>query len=691
MIIKRNDGTRADKQKKIVRACFLEGIKVTTLNSSKKNLIIIFCIVFVCLLLLCGRLGWIQIVKGSEYSEKAVEQQTRDTPIEAERGVIYDTNGNELAVSVTCYTIWVRPTDIKASGENQKEKTENVEKVAKTLSETLGMDYDEVKESVTKEQSIVKIKKGVDKETADKIRDAELPGIEIAEDTKRSYPLGAFASHVIGTVTDDNTGLSGLELQYNTYLSGVSGRWINYTDTGGNRLSYGKERYYQAEDGYSIVTTIDQVIQHYTEKAIAQVQKKTSAKRAMAIVMNPKNGEILAMAQTPEFDLNDPKTPLDKEEQKKLKSMSDEEKVAYWNKMWRNSLISDVYEPGSTFKLLTTSIALEEGITDLDSTYTCTGSIVVSGQRIHCWRSYNPHGTQNLKQAVGNSCNPVFVQLATEIGIDKFYNYLATFGITGTTGIDFPGEGTAILQSKEAAGPVGIATIGFGQGVAVTPIQLITAVSALGNDGKLMQPKLVKELKDSDGNTVEKFDEKVVRQVVSKETADEICDIMQYVVDEGGAGTAAVEGYKVGAKTGTANKVNEQGTGYTENTDSSCIAMAPMDDPQVAVLVIVDSPKGVKFGSVTAAPGVQQILSDTLRYLNISPDEESQAKADEEKTEVPDVVGENVSEAIGMLGGASLSYDTDKEAAAESDFIVTKQYPAAGTKVKKGSKIYLYK
>ncbi len=662
---------------------------MTSLNSSKKNLVIILIIVFACLLLLCLRLGWIQIVKGSEYSEKAVEQQTRDTPIEAERGVIYDTNGNELAVSVTCYTIWVRPSDVR-SGENNAEKNENVEKVSQSLAEILGLEYEDVKGEVTKEQSIVKIKQGVDKDTADKIRDAELPGVEIAEDTKRSYPLGAFAAHTIGTVNDDNEGRSGLELQYNTYLSGIAGRWVNYTDTGGNRLSYGEERYYQAEDGYSIVTTIDQVIQHYTEKAIAQVQEKTSSERVMAVVMNPKTGEILAMAQTPEFDLNDPTTPLDKEEQKKLESMSDSEKVAYWNKMWRNFIISDAYEPGSTFKLLTTAIALEEGVTDLDSTYTCTGSIEVAGQIIHCWRSENPHGTQTLKQAVGNSCNPVFVQLATEIGIEKFYDYMATFGITGKTGIDFPGEGTAILQDEDSAGPVGLATIGFGQGVAVTPIQLITAVSAFGNDGKLMQPRLVKELKDSDGNTVEKFDEKIVRQVVSKETADELCDIMQYVVDEGGGGTAGVEGYRVGAKTGTANKVNEAGTGYSEDTYSSCIAMAPMDDPQLAVLVIADSPKGVRYGSTTAAPGVKQILSDTLRYLNISPDEESQEEADEERVQVPDVVGEKASEAIGILAGDSLSYDMDEEAAAANDFIVTKQYPAAGTEVKKGSKVYLY-
>ena len=647
---------------------------MTALNSSKKNLIIILVIVFTLMMILCIRLGWVQIVKGSEYSELAVEQQTKDTPIEAKRGMIYDTNGNELAVSVTCYTIWARPADVR-SGDTETEKNENVEKVSKTLADVLEMDYDDVKEAVTKEQSVIKIKKGIDKEHADKIREAELPGVEIAEDTKRSYPLGAFASHTLGSVTDDNTGLSGLELQYNTYLSGVSGRSVKYTDIGGNSLAYGKEKHYNAEDGYSIVTTIDQVIQHYTEKTIAEVQEKTSAKRAMAIVMDPKTGDILAMAQTPEFDLNDPKTPLDKEEQKKLESMSEDEKTTYWNKMWRNSLICDVYEPGSTFKLLTTAIALEEGVADLDSTYTCTGSIAVGDQILHCWSSDHPHGTQNLKQAVGNSCNPVFVQLATGIGIDKFYNYMATFGITGKTGIDFPGEGSAILQSKESAGPVGLATIGFGQGVAVTPIQLITAISSFGNEGKLLKPRLVKEIRDSDGNTVEKFETEVVRQVVSKETAEEICDIMQFVVDEGGGGAAKVDGYKVGAKTGTADKVKEDGTGYSGDTYSSCIAMAPMDDPQIAVLLIVDSPQGVKYGSVTAAPGVQQILEDSLRYLNISPDEESQKEADSEKVEVPDVTGQSASNAIGILAGDSLDDDTEKDVAAESEFISTKQYP----------------
>ena len=657
-------------------------------NKSKKNLIFVLGIVFFVMLLLIIRLGWIQIVRGEEYSEKALEQQTRDTPIEAERGTIYDTNGNELAVSVTCYTIWVRPTEVK-SADTDEESQAKIQNVTKKLSEYLDMEYDEVKELVTKEQSIVKVKKGIDKDTADKIREEDLPGVEIAEDTKRDYPLGAFASHTLGTVSDDNVGLSGLELQYNTYLSGVSGRWINYTDTSGNRLSYGNERYYQAEDGYSIVTTIDQVIQHYTEKALDQVMEQTDADRVMAIVMDPKTGDILAMAQTPDYDLNNSREPANEKEKKEFDAMSESEQTTYLNKMWRNSLISDVYEPGSTFKLITTAIALEEDIATPNSTYNCTGEIKVADRTIHCWRTGRPHGHQNLQEAVNNSCNPVFVQLATKTGIDKFYEHLDTFGITGTTGIDFPGETTALLQDKDSAGPVGLATIGFGQGIAVTPIQLITAISSFGNDGKMMKPRLVKELRDSDGNTVRTFDTEVVRQTVSKETADEMCEIMQFVVDSGGGGSFKLDGYNVGGKTGTANKPNSSG-GYSDETYSSAIAMAPMDDPQVAVLLIVDNPKGVHYGSVVAGPGMKQILSDTLRYLNVSPDEESQETSGAEKVEIPDVTGMSASEAIGVLEGAGLSYDMDDDVASKEDFIVSKQYPSAGTEVKKGSKIYLY-
>lgn len=666
------------------------GKKMTKpLNKSKKRIIIVFACMYGLCTLLSFRVGWIQIVKGDEYSKMATEQQTRDVPIAAKRGVIYDTNEKELAISATCYSVWARPGSIK-SGKNAEEKEKNVQKTAAALAEILGKDEEEITKLITKEQSLVKVDKYLDKDTADKIREKELNGIEIAEDVKRYYPLGAFLAHTLGSVTDDNTGLSGLELQYNQYLSGVSGRWIKNTDITGNSLSYGQETYYQAEDGLGLVLTIDETIQHYVEKSIKTVQKNTSADRVMAIMMDPKTGDILALAQTPEFDPNDSKTPLSKSEQKKLEAMSDSEKMEYWNSMWRNSLISDVYEPGSTFKLLTTSMALEEGETTINEHFTCTGSVNVSGTTLKCWRSYNPHGTQTLEEAVGNSCNPVFVKLAQRVGINKFYNYLETFGISEKTGIDFPGEGNSILQNKDTAGPVGLATMGYGQGVAVTPIQLITAISSLGNDGKLMQPRLVKALVDEKGDTVKEFDTKVVRQTVSKKTADEMCDIMEYVVAKGGAGTAKVEGYKVGGKTGTANKAKNGG--YSEETYSSFIGMAPMDDPQVAVLVIVDNPKGVKFGSQTAAPGAKMILEDTLRYMDLQPKltKAEKEELNKDQVTVPDLTGEGLEEAIGILGGMSLNYKASG-GTQDEDFIIKDQYPKAGEKIDKNGTVYLYR
>lgn len=660
-----------------------------TLNKSKKRLIMAFMVMCAACLALCVRVGWIQIVKGAEYSKMAVEQQTRDVPIAAKRGEIYDTNGKKLAVSATCYTVWARPANVRA-GNTPEEREARVEETTQVLSSILEKDEQETKELLTKQQSLVKIENYLDRETADQIRKKELPGIEIAEDAKRYYPLGAFLAHTMGSVTNDNSGLSGIELEYDQYLSGTSGRWIKNTDVAGNNLSGGTEKYYQAEDGLGLVLTIDETIQHYVEKSLKTVQKNTKADRVMCIMMAPKTGDVLALAQTPEFDPNDSRTPLSKSEQKKLEAIPDFKKMEYWNAMWRNSLISDVYEPGSTFKLLTTASALEESKTNIREKFTCTGSINVSGTTLKCWRSYNPHGTQTLEQAVGNSCNPVFVTLAQRLGIETFYDHLATFGISKKTEIDFPGEGNSILQDKSTAGPVGLATMGYGQGVAVTPIQLITAISSLGNEGKLMRPRLVKALVDEKGDTVKEFDAEIVKQTVSKKTASEMCRIMEYVVAKGGAGTAKVDGYKVGGKTGTANKA--KGGGYSSQTYSSFIGMAPMNDPQVAILVIVDNPKGVKFGSQTAAPGAKLILEDTLRYMEIEPKlTKAERKAlDEEQVTVPDLKGEGLEEAIGILGGLSLKYKASGGKQNEN-FAIQDQYPKAGEKINKGGTVYLYR
>lgn len=655
-------------------------------GKSRRNLIILLMIVFVFMTLVAVRVGWVQIVKGEEYGERALQQQTKDMPIEAERGIIYDRKGEILARSVNCYTIYVAPSEV---GKNLK-KTEKIKeyvRTADTLAEILGKDNKKLLESMNSGTTQIKLATEVDKDTADKIREQKLSGVTIAADTKRSYPNGTMASCVLGMVSGEGDGQSGLELKYNKYLKGAAGRWVNYTDSNGKQLYYSpsNERYYRAVDGYSLVTTIDEVIQTYVENALSDVMKKTRSDRAFAIVMDTETGDILAMAQKPDFDPNDPYEPASSSEKAKFDNMSSSEQSAYLSRMWRNFLINDAYEPGSVFKLLTTSMALEEGIATMKSTYTCSGALNIGGQTIHCWNKAG-HGTQNLKEAVGNSCNPVFMTLATELGIDKFYDYLDTFGITGPTGIDFSSEGEAILQDKESAGPVGLATIGFGQGVAVTPIQLVTAVSSLGNDGNLMRPRLVKEIKDSDGNTVEEIKTEVVRQTVSKETADEMKEIMEFVVTDGGGSVAAVEGYRVGAKTGTANKAKTGG--YSKFTYSSCLGMAPMSDPKFTVLVICDSPRGLKYGSATAGPAVRKILTKTLKYMNIAPDSKERV-AEEEKVKVPNVVGKTVEEAKEILEENSLKYDMD-EGTADDSFTVIKQYPSAGAKAKKGTKVYLY-
>lgn len=661
-----------------------------TTNKNKRRLVFVF--VFCCILCtaLAFRVGWIQVVASERYAKMAVEQQTRDVPIPAKRGVILDRNGKELAISAVSNSIWARPGVVKDASSPEKSR-ENLEKTASTLAEILGMDKNQILENISKNQSLVKVAKYVDKEKADQIRQTGLKGIEIAEDVKRYYPMGAFMSHLLGSTTDDNRGLSGIELKYDKYLSGIPGRWIKNTDRDGESLSYGLEKYFQAENGLNLVLTVDEVIQHYVEKALDTVQVNTQSDRVMAIVMDPKTGDILAMAVTPDFDPNNPRVPLAPGGAAYVDSLTDKEKLNFWNKMWRNPLVSDTYEPGSTFKLITTSIALEEGVTSLDDRFVCTGSIMVAGQRLKCWRSYRPHGAENLVQAVENSCNPVFVQLAQRVGYEKYFDYLELFGLYEKTGIDYPGEGLAIIQDEETAGPVGLATMSYGQGIAVTPIQLISAVSALGNEGKMMQPRIVKELTDENGNVVQKFDTKVVRQVVSKETADEMSLIMEAVVGEGGGGTAKIPGYRIGGKTGTANKA--EGGGYSEETYSSFIGMAPMDDPQIAILMIVDNPKGVKFGSQTAAPGVKMVLEETLRYLNVQPSYSEEEKQIMESgfTTVPDVNNQNLSDAIGILAGASLNYTVSPAAPEGEDFVIVDQYPKPGEKMQKGGTVCLYK
>ncbi|MBU5677290.1 PASTA domain-containing protein [Alkaliphilus sp. MSJ-5] len=649
--------------------------------SSKRRLLFIFTAVSLVLFGLIIRLGWIQIVRGEKYKELANRYQTRDIPIPAKRGVIYDRNGKELAISASTNTVWVHPNEV-----------DEPEKTAAVLSSILELDEETVLKKIKTSQYIVKIAPYIDDERAKAIRAERLKGISVSEDNKRFYPYGNFAAYILGHTTDDNKGMAGIELEYEKYLSGIPGRWIKNTDGAGRQLSFSTEKYHQAENGLNVVLTIDEVIQHFAEKAVQNALEVNKAKRVSVIVTDVKTGEVLAMAVKPDYDPNSPRTPIDEELKKQIETMDQEKQLEAWYAMWRNPVINDTYEPGSTFKLLTTAAALEEGVVTPQSTFVDNGYIMVAGQRIRCWRWYNPHGHQTLVEAVQNSCNPVFVELGQKMGVETFYNYLDGFGVSDITGIDLPGERKSLMYSINNVGPVELATISFGQSISVTPIQLVNAVAAIANDGKLMKPRIVKELTDDDGNVVHRFEETMIRQVISEKTSKTMREMMEAVVADGSGSHAYIPGYRVGGKTGTAQKV--VGKGYAQGLYvSSFVGIAPADDPKLAILAIVDEPQGFStYGSTTAAPIVKEVLEETLRYLDIKPkytdkEEEEFGRA---KVTIPEVRNITVKEASKILIDNNLQFNTEPEYYADENAIVVDMFPKPGANVPEKSIILLY-
>lgn len=574
-----------------------------------------FALIGIIFILLSIRLAKIMIVDADDLTQKAISQQTMDATIEAKRGIIYDRNGRELATSSICYTLYVFP------GNFTFEKTEEeVDKNINLLCDTLGITDEEKRASVAEdlkaEGGIVTVKKYLSKEDAAAVRELGLPGIELAQATRRYYPLGNFASQLLGSVNDDNEGRTGLELEYDEYLSGVNGRWVTNTDVSGNELVEGTERHYEAKDGYNIVTTIDEAIQYYCEEEAKAVYNKWKPKKVEILAMDPNNGEILASVVYPGFDPNDPFEPqgLSNSEKKAYEAMSDEEQSAYLSAMWRNPIVSDTYKPGSTFKLITATSALDEGAISLTDTFYCDHSFRVEDYTLSCWYS-GAHGSQTIKQAIENSCNPALAEVAARLGKTRFLQYINDFGFGGLTGVDYPGEAGALLQSY--VGPVELATMGFGQGISITPIQLVTAISAIANGGDLVRPHYVRALTDSDGKVVKRIDTEIIRKVISPETAAEMRDIMEAEVAEGGGGTAKMEGFRIGGKTGTAEKAEAGGYSLYDYY-SSFICIAPIDDPKLTLLVVVDSPRGETYGSVVAAPAAKNILENVLRYMSVS-------------------------------------------------------------------------
>lgn len=584
-------------------------MREVTTKKNKRRVAWIFVTISLLLLAVSIKLGYLMIIQQDDLTARATSQQTRDSAIEAKRGTIYDRNGKELATTSKCYTIYARPGQI-----NNAMKASEVKVMIMDIASATNLDYETIEEKLSQESTLVTLAKYLTKEQAQEVKKLKYKGIEISESTKRYYPLGNFASQLLGSVNDDNHGRTGLELEYDNYLSGTAGRWVIETDINGNELAEGPSRYYEAKDGYNVVLTIDEAIQYYVEKALNKGMEDTKAKKIECLVMDPKTGEILASAITPGYDPNYPMTPqnLSEKEQAEFDEMDNTKKTEYLSQMWRNPLVSDTYEPGSTFKLITSSSALEEKTINLTETFRCGGYYRVAGWALHCW-GHMDHGVQTIKQAVGNSCNPVLAQVAERMGSKTFRKYIDLYGISEKTGIDYPGESNSILNSQ--FGPVEICTMGYGHGISITPIQLITAVSAIGNDGVLLKPHFLKALTDQDGKVVQSIEPEIVRQVISHDTAEEMKDIMEYVVSEAGGKNARVKGYRIGGKTGTAYKAANGG--YVDDFYSSFIGMAPIDDPKVTVLVIVDSPKGSYYGSAVAAPIAKDIFESILRYMNI--------------------------------------------------------------------------
>lgn len=651
--------------------------------NSRKRLVIVMVLACSLFLSLVFRIGYLQLIKGEWLSTKASEQQTREIPIEAKRGAIYDTNMKELAVSVTKYTVWCKPVEVK-----------DAKKTSEELAKILDEKYDDIYKKVNKKNmALVKVKRWIDDDTADKITKAGLSGIWVAEDNQRYYPYGNFGSYVLGHTSSDSSGVAGIELKYDNVLKGTAGKLIVSTDAAGKEIPQGSEQYYEPTTGNGLVLTVDEVIQHYCEKAAQKAYEENNASKVTIIAMDPKTGDVKAMVKKPDYDPNTPTKAIYPAYEELLEECkNDNEKIKAYSTMWRNTAVSDTYEPGSTFKLITSSAGLEEGAVKQDDKFTCSGSVMVEGQKIKCWRSYRPHGSETFKQGVQNSCNPVFVEVGRRLGVSKMYDYIEAFGLNKKTGIDLPGEAGSIMYNEKDVGPVELATISFGQSISVTPIQLITAVCSIVNDGNRMEPRLVKAYTDNKGNITKEVDPVQVKQVISKETSAQMREIMESVVTEGGGKIAYLPGYRLGGKTGTAQKVIN-GSYAQGHYACSFVGMAPADDPQIVVLAIVDEPTGVmQFGSTTAGPIIKEVMSNTLKYLGVEPEytEEEKAENVKNKVKVPDVRGLTIEDATKVLEESKLEANIDNDVDIKEGTIIKDMFPKPGVSVNEGSLISIY-
>lgn len=638
----------------------------------------------------------IMVLHGQEYQSKASEQQLHDAYIAAERGNIYDSNMNTLAKSATVWTVYVTPNDI-ANLKNDEEKGAVKALICEKLAPILGLESDEVAKKLEKTKSYyVELKKKCNDETVEKVRAFLKENskyslssyIGIDQSTTRYYPEN-IAANVLGFVGDDNQGLYGLELQYEEELTGVAGRVVAAKNAKGADMPFSYEKVVDAQPGHSLVLTIDSYVQYVAEKYLEKaVTDNKVAERGTCIIMNVKTGGILAMATKGDFNCNTP-FALSTEEQKQVDALSGEERSKKLselrNRQWRNKAISDAYEPGSVFKVITAAIGVEENVATYSTSFNCPGYIVIAGQRYSCHK-HAGHGMQNLTQATQNSCNPYFINLGQQIGVNTFSKYFEAFGLTEKTGIDLPGEAGSQYHKAEKMGPTELASESFGQTFKITPIQLLTAISASVNGGYLVQPHVVSKVVDKDNNIVKNVETKKKRQVVSAETSKVICKIMEAVVDGGGGQNAYVAGYRIGGKTGTSQKVSEMlSSGKKGLYIASFCGVAPMDDPEIAMIFLLDEPHGTSYygGTISAPPG-GQILSEILPYLGYQPQYSDEQIMQSTKT-VPGVVGKTVDAAKSEVAAKGLSYKI-----VGSGQKVIRQLPESGSTVFNQGSVILY-
>ncbi len=625
-------------------------------TANKRRLFRMLQLIGVLFVLVLARLFYVQVVWGPELQEKALQQWTMDSSLAAERGKIMDRDGQTLAQSGTAYVVEINPTQIK---------TQELVRVATELAETLGMDYDFVLGRIgdTNKQQVI-LKRQVEREVVDKLAALKLgAGVTFGIDTKRYYPMGGMLSQTLGFTTVDGVGQEGLERTYNKYLAGEPGRLITEKDRDNKPLAYGTQEYIEPINGCGLVLTTDIVVQSFLEKALQEALTINKAKTAQGIVLDVKTAEILAVSTKPDYDPNAPPR----------------NDLATLQALVKNRIVCDAYEPGSTFKIVTLSSVLDSGAITMNAAFDCPGYKMVNGERIKCWK--NNHGHQTLEEAVRNSCNPAFMTMALAMGTETFYDYIYRFGFGSSTESGLAGESGGIVIHQKYIRENNIARIGFGQSIAVTPIQLATAVSAAINGGELMQPYIVKQVIGEHGEIIKQTEPTLVRRVIKEETSAEVRALLESVVEKGSGRNAQIAGFRVGGKTGTAQKYVD-GKVSSGALIASFIGFAPADDPQYLVLILVDEPQvGVIFGSTVAAPFVKDVLQETLMHYGVKPSVES------ETVSVPDVVGKTAAVAAAELKQAGLEGDyLETEAQAE----VVAQVPAAGEMAAKGSGVLIY-